>query len=115
VAAVIVGSALTGASQAAPNQRWFGPARPPVLTVYPNVAVQQYAANLAVLGQAYRQVPPYALGYNPYVRNVYYGAPPVYPVVPYTPAYNPYLYANPFLNANPYVSGNPYVAPYYGP
>src|SRR3954465_12091013 len=73
VAAVIVGSALTGASQAAPNQRWFGPARPPVLAVYPNVAVQQYAANLAVLGQAYRQVPPYALGYNPYVRNVYYG------------------------------------------
>ena len=114
-AAVLLVGALTSAAHAGPPYRtWYGPAVPPAITVYPDVRVQQYAANLAVLGRAYSQVPPYALGYNPYVRRVYYGAP-VYPTVPYYPAYNPYLYTNPYLNANPYLNGNPYLSPYYTP
>src|SRR5438067_5540325 len=89
-AAVLLVGALTSAAHAGPPYRtWYGPAYPPGFTLYPDVRVAQYANNLAVLGRAYSQVPPYALGYNPYVRNVYYGAP-AYPVTPYYSGYNPY-------------------------
>src|SRR5260370_39941624 len=107
-AAVLLVGALTSAANAGPPYRtWYGPAVPPTITVYPDVRGQQYAANLAVLGRAYSQVPTYALGYNPYVRRAHYGAP-VDPTVPDYPAYNPYLYTHPYLHANPYLSGNPY-------
>jgi hypothetical protein len=99
---------------------------PPVPTYNPNyylpngMTVSQYSYNVATIGQAYAQVPPYVFGYNPYppvVVNVgpryrvYYSpygpafvplSPAVYPVVPGL-AY-PNFYTNPFfsfLNVGP--------------
>src|SRR5262245_17496241 len=40
--------------------------------VAPGLTLNQAAYNVRVLGSAYQSVPPYALGYNPYVRSVYY-------------------------------------------
>ena len=57
------------------------------------LSLQQAAYNTAVLGQAYQQVPPYALGYNPYPQNGY--------------ASGPALAASPFV-------GSPYAASAYG-
>jgi hypothetical protein len=56
-----------------------------------NLELQRYAANVATLGRAYSQVPPYALGYNPYVRGWAF-APGFNPwgVVPYYGSWNPY-------------------------
>jgi hypothetical protein len=89
--------------------------------VLPNgVPVSQYTANVAALGQAYSQVPPYLLGYNPYPTPVinYYGVHPAwyayswppftglgatnYPLMPGLAG--PNFYTNPFfsfLNNNP--------------
>jgi hypothetical protein len=64
---------------------------------------------LATLGRALRTIPPYAFGYNPYIRNgVYIGGPGT---TPYAASLaNPYasLYANPYATASLY--GNPYGA-----
>jgi hypothetical protein len=43
--------------------------------IAPGVSLQQYAYNTAVLGRAYRNIPPYILGYNPYPQSVNYGSP----------------------------------------
>jgi hypothetical protein len=50
--------------------------------IAPGLSLQQAAYNVAVMGNAYAQVPPYALGYNPYVAG---------PVLATTPGIvNPY-------------------------
>jgi hypothetical protein len=107
--------------------------------VGPNgLTLSQYAYNTVVLGRVYgsfyRNIPPYALGYNPYPSPVYTSGSPAY----YPSTYNPYaggsiLATNPYaangsvLATNPYGTGydstmatngygygNPYV-PYYDP
>jgi hypothetical protein len=54
----------------------------PYFRVRPGLTLSQAYYNVAAMGQAYAQVPPYALGYNPYIP-VY--APPV--PAAYTPTY----------------------------
>ena len=62
---------------------------------------RQAAFNLALYGRAMRQVPPYALGYNPYPQVINYG--PVYRygyygpgyLTPYGPLYTPYWHEAP--------------------
>ena len=49
----------------------------PAFQVFPDPRVQQAAANIATLGNAYHAVPPYALGYNPYASAVAYPVGPV--------------------------------------
>jgi hypothetical protein len=66
--------------------------------ISPYQTLNQAAYNTAVMGNALSTIPPYWLGYNPYIRNVNYS--PVYA------GYNPYLYGY-----NPYAY-NPYL--YYG-
>jgi len=106
VVALLVAGVMTTTAHA---QRRVVPVGPPAFRVYPSVQVQQYAANVALLGRAYSQVPPYALGYNPYPQ--YYG--PAYPYTAAYPTYTPYaypsLYANPYA-LYPYNYPNPYAA-----
>ena len=68
--------------------------------INPYMTLGQYAYNTSVLGQAYSQVPPYALGYNPYPQVINYG--PLYRM--YYPVYsNPYAslgYSNPYAGLN---------------
>jgi hypothetical protein len=73
--------------------------------VAPGLTINQYAYNQAVLGQALSNVPPYALGYNPYPAYANFG--PVYNVAPlYNPLMNPYA----GVLGVPYY-GNPYMFP----
>ena len=86
---------------------------------YQRLAVRNFATNTAILGRAYAQVPPYALGYNPYPPVVNYGqtySPPYYPqstgyVSP--AAYYPLStgYVNPYSY---YPQSTGYVSPYAG-
>ena len=50
--------------------------------------LQQWAYNQSVINQANSTIPPYLLGFNPYVRSANYG--PVYPMVTPYPYYVPY-------------------------
>jgi hypothetical protein len=85
----------------------------------PGLSVRQAAFNIATIGQAYSNVPPYALGFNPYVRRASYpiiassGNP--YPAATYA---NPYatMYANPYatLASNPYATSPGYDSSYGG-
>jgi hypothetical protein len=110
----------------------------PFYRISPTMTIGQYAGNIALLGQAYQNVPAYALGYNPYPQVISSG--PVYPPYnSYGPFYgggyggNPYLTTTPYGGAgtaamstygtgtsaletgyNPGYYGNPYV-PYYDP
>ena len=93
-------------------------------TIAPGLSLQQYANNVRVLGRAYRNVPPYALGYNPYLQYVNYGPvynpglyggyTPVYSTVsgftPYNTGYGYYGY--PYGITNPYYGGNAYTGGY---
>jgi hypothetical protein len=72
----------------------------PYYRVRPGLTVSQAAFNISTLGQAYANVPPYALGYNPYPR------PIISPYVPYP--YPGPLYTNSY---SPYSSYNPYLSP----
>jgi len=85
-------------------QRIFRPtiAGPSVIAnpqIAPGVYLQQYAYNTAVLGRALSQIPPYAMGYNPYPQVV----APTVPAMPISPlAGNPYALStlggyNPYL------------------
>src|SRR5262245_50813710 len=65
--------------------------------VAPGLTLNQAAYNVRVLGSAYRSVPPYALGYNPYIRSVNYG-----PVYPYSMPYS--YYPSYSYGYNPYYS-----------
>ena len=97
--------------------------------IAPGLSLQQYAYNISVLGRAYRTVPPYLLGYNPYPRYMNYG--PVYgartftpalytgyvptaaPVLPYTTGYAlPNYYRATSLGYMPYYGGNAYTGGY---
>ena len=123
-------SALTPAARACPTiaarlppSEWsrcqMNIARPPGFIpanryyITPYMTLGQYAHNTAVLGQAYSQVPPYMLGYNPYPQVINYG--PLYRL--YSPAYsNPYaglgysyLYSG--YNFNPLLYSS-YYSPY---
>jgi hypothetical protein len=94
----------------------------PNFQVRPGLTVRQAAFNIATIGQAYSNVPAYALGFNPYARVVSY--PIVAPSALSTPLANPYaaMYANPYaasLYSSPY-AGSPgydssYANPYYNP
>jgi hypothetical protein len=81
--------------------------------IAPGVSLQQYAFNVQVLGRAYGNIPPYLLGYNPYLQYGYYGPPYGSTVV--QPVYLP--------SAPSYGAGTPYTggygsfggySPYYG-
>jgi hypothetical protein len=50
----------------------------PYYRVRPGLTVLQAVANAQAVGQAYSAIPPYALGWNPYVPPVYYGGGPFY-------------------------------------
>lgn len=85
-------------------------------------ALRQWAFNTAVIGQAYQNVPPYLLGYNPYPSPVNYG--PLYqPLGAYTSplmggGYGAAPYGGGYTGGYPggYGGGlgNPYVAPAAG-
>jgi hypothetical protein len=83
-------------------------------TIAPGLSLQQYAYNVSVLGRAYRGVPPYALGYNPYPQYVNYG--PVYGTRAFRPAfYGGYTPAYASGALTPYSTGYGYYGiPYYG-
>src|SRR2546430_12608744 len=71
----------------------------PYFQVRPGLTLLQAQYNIAAMGQALSNVPPYALGYNPYPRPIYYGQP--YMGGGYNP-YNSAPYANPYMPyANP--------------
>jgi hypothetical protein len=103
---------VTAALAASPAQAQFRPVRNSVYNynlanpnyfVAPGLTLNQAAYNIRVLGSAYQSVPPYALGYNPYVRSAYYG-----------PGYSSYpSYSMPYSYG--YSSYNPYWTPYYNP
>jgi hypothetical protein len=83
------------------NRNWF---------VSPGVSLQQAAFNLAVIGQAYANIPPYLLGYNPYGSGPGYGFGPSFSgsySSPYTGAYGA-------GSVNPYASLYAGGAPAYG-
>jgi hypothetical protein len=119
VGGLLLAGLLAASAQAAPpRRRPLGPVVPPNTpamvnpnwTVAPGLTLNQYPYNLSVPGRAYSQVPPYAMGYNPYPAYANYG--PTYSTLyrnstPY-PLYTPYGYTiyNPYY----YV---PYGA-YYG-
>ncbi len=68
--------------------------------IAPGVTLQQYAYNVATLGRAYLNIPPYLLGYNPYQSGGYAQAPLAYnPGLSTT--YNPYV-GNPYMGASGY-------------
>jgi hypothetical protein len=82
--------------------------RNPYIT--PSLTLGQAAYNTAVLGQALSNIPPYALGYNPYPQSLYTG--PSFPTygstLSTTGGYNPYLgggYGGATMTANPYSGG----------
>jgi hypothetical protein len=90
--------------------------------IAPGVSLQQYSFNVRVLGNAYRNIPPYLLGYNPYVRYAVYGSP--YGAGVFQPAvYNPsppvYSMGTPYQGGStggymPYYGGNAYTGGYSG-
>jgi len=80
-------------------QSAFNIVRPNPRFILPNgMPINQYASNVATLGQAYSNIPPYMLGYNPYPSPVVnYG-----PVVPSISPYSPY-------GLSTVGGGNPYL------
>lgn len=87
--------------------------------IAPGLSLQQAAYNTAVMGNAYSQVPPYALGYNPYMGGPAmaggYGGNPY--ALSTTPSYNPYMGSG-SLSTSPYsmstMGGGDGYSPYYG-
>jgi hypothetical protein len=119
-AAVLVAGVLSTTSYAFPPRYYRGAVVLPNSTglvnpnyqIYPGLSINQYAYNVATLGRAYSNVPPWAFGYNPYAGVVNYGpvyrnyTPPAYYYSPYY--YNPYAYSSAYIN--PYTGT--YVTPY---
>jgi hypothetical protein len=104
----------------------------PYYRIRPGLTVAQASYNIAAMGQALSYVPPYALGYNPYVPPVYN---PIYGGGGYSPfgGFSPYMgYASPYSPVGGWGGGagaytpldyggagayNPYTSyadPYYG-
>jgi len=132
LAALVLGLAATQghAQYYRPQVVNGGPGINPNPYLAPGLTLQQAAYNTAVLGRALRQVPPYAMGYNPYPQIAYPTAPalPIPPILrdPYalsTIAGNsPYQQSTGSLGNSPYslsttgsTGAPPYVPPYsYG-
>jgi hypothetical protein len=80
-------------------------------TYLPNgMTVQQYAYNLSALANAYAQIPPWLLGYNPYPPTIinyspYQGVTPYYP--------QPYLAIPAFGLGTPFTPLGLYTNPYF--
>jgi hypothetical protein len=126
--AALVGLALFGpVAPQARAQRIISPVNfnnriPPNPNYYLNqyTPLRQYAFNTAVLGQAFSNIPPYMLGYNPYPPINIGPSFPINP--PFAPAVNPLLttggLGNPYLSsaglANPYLSSGGYGGGYGG-
>jgi len=73
----------------------------PFFQVRPGLSLQQAAFNVAVMGQALQNVPPYAFGVNPYPRTL------VNPGATMTSyAANPYISPYASLYGNPYTGGD---------
>jgi len=79
------------------------------------IAAQQLAFNASVIGQGLSNIPPYAMGFNPYTPPVLNTGPVVAPAVPYSPAtnpgYNPYASTG-SLSASPYGGYSMSTVPY---
>lgn len=103
--AVLAGIAALGlaAPEASAQNRPLPFGVQPYFQVARGLNIQQLAYNTALMGRAYSAVPPYALGYNPYLGGTPYVPPAISPgISPY--GANPYasLYANPYsAYANP--------------
>ncbi|MFL5243732.1 MAG: hypothetical protein ACJ8FY_16640 [Gemmataceae bacterium] len=95
------------AFQPAVNSTAFGN---PNFRINPNLTLSQAAYNTAVVGQAISQIPPYAMGFNPYVSPVTVGS-----------GYDPFSAS--LANNNPYYGSslstagypNPYMTGAYDP
>jgi hypothetical protein len=76
----------------------------PYYRIAPGLPLNQAAYNIRVLGNAYRHIPPWLYGYNPYPSPIFVTpyAAPVYPYY-YTP-YPTMLYSYPYSAYNPYVT-----------
>jgi hypothetical protein len=74
---------------------------------------RQAAFNIALYGRAMSQVPPYALGYNPYPQMV--GNPYPYYPTPYSGGYGASLSANPGYASSPGYAGSPGLSGSYYP
>jgi hypothetical protein len=108
------------------NPRWF---------IAPGLTLNQYAANVATLGRAASNIPPYMLGFNPYPQAINTG-PNFSPINPFNPTlstgFNPYvpgagtgaLVTDPYAGGGSTLStvpggggyggsGNGYMNPYY--
>jgi hypothetical protein len=78
-------------------------------TILPNgMTLNQYASNISILANAYAQIPPWLLGYNPYPSPVLnYG--PTY----VAPAYTPPLFGTTYPMLSPFAAPNFYTNPYF--
>src|SRR5437868_5244047 len=76
----------------------FGPVNPNPISGPNALRLQQYAFNVAVLGQAASNIPPYMLGYNPYPQSVNYG-PSLYGNAPVNPYYGSVMASNPYYGS----------------
>lgn len=77
---------------------------------------RQAAFNIALYGRAMSQVPPYALGYNPYpqiVNTPYPYSPPIGPYSPYGGGYGGSIVNNPAGYTSPGYGGTGYMSPGY--
>jgi hypothetical protein len=85
----------------------------PSYMVAPGLPLNQLAFNISTLGRAYRHVPPWLAGYNPYPQAVNFG--PSFPSFYSTPAYGGGLpYGAAFTSASPYGASSLYTSPYAG-
>ena len=115
LAAVLAAAVIVGTAQAVPPGFYNNVSRAlpqqsinPNFRITPNLSLNQYAYNTAVLGHAYAQVPPYALGYNPYTPavSVNTGFPSMGNY-----GYNPYLSSYSMYSSSAYMMypPNPYM------
>jgi hypothetical protein len=99
-----------------PRQAVPFPGLNPNYFLAPGLTVRQAAYNTVVLGRALANVPPYALGYNPYVRAVNFGGtiiPPA-PVVPPVPTLPATITATPAYGLSTVPTAFPAVSSGYG-
>jgi hypothetical protein len=99
------------AFQPAINSTAFGN---PNFRINPNLTLAQGAFNTAVMGQAFRQIPPFALGFNPFVSPLSVGSLSTSPFgaglgAGYGTGYDASLSSGGYGGYNPYM---PYYDPY---
>jgi hypothetical protein len=91
--------------------------------IAPGVSLQQYAFNVKVIGRAYRNIPPYLLGYNPYPQVANFGpvfGPQFVPFAPppvasgggYTPVYGGNAYTGGYTGGVNPLTGQSYSGGY---